>query len=103
MAYISVEYRKFEGAASAIDSYVALMKNKMHSVEDEVTALSLSWQGGDFAQFRSELDKVDNEGSTYKKMVKAMESYARYLRYAQNKYKNVQKQAMNRANSLPRW
>ena len=29
MAYIKVDHSKFEGAASAVDSYVTLMKNKM--------------------------------------------------------------------------
>ena len=103
MAYIKVDHSKFEGAASAVDSYVTLMKNKMRSAQREVEILSSSWQGSDFIQFRKEFDKVDNNNSTHTQMVKAMESYAKYLRFAANKYKEAQARAINRANSLPRW
>lgn len=103
MAYIKVDHSKFEGAASAVDGYVTLMKNKMHSIQGEVTTLSSSWQGSDFTQFKTEFDKVDNEDSTHTQMVKAMESYVKYLRFAAKKYKDAQARAINRANSLPRW
>lgn len=103
MAYIKVDHSKFEGAASAVDGYVTLMKNKMRSAQGEVTALSSSWQGGDFDQFKTEFEKLDHEDSTHRKMLKAMESYAKYLRFAGNKYKDAQARAVNRANGLPRW
>ena len=103
MAYIKVDHSKFEDAASAVDSYVTLMKNKMRSAQGEVATLSSSWQGSDFAQFQTEFDKIDNDDSTHTQMVKAMESYARYLRYAADKYKGAQIRAINRASSLSRW
>ena len=103
MAYMKVNHSKFESAASAVDGYVTLMKNKMRSAQGEVTTLSSSWQGSDFTQFKTEFDKVDNEDSTHTQMVKAMESYAKYLRFAANKYKDAQARAVNRANNLPRW
>ena len=103
MAYIKVDHSKFEDAASAVDSYVTLMKNKLRSAQGQVTTLSLSWQGSDFAQFQTEFDKIDNDDSTHTQMVKAMESYANYLRFAANKYKDAQIRAINRANNLPRW
>lgn len=103
MAYIKVDHSKFEDAASAVDSYVTFMKNKMHSAQSEITALSLSWQSSDSVQFRKEFDKLDNNDSTHIQMVKALESYSRYLRYAANKYRDAQARAVNRANGLPRW
>lgn len=103
MAYIKVDHSKFEGAASAIDSYVKLMKNKMQNAQNEVSTLSATWQGSDFVQFRKEFDKVDNNDSTHVKMVKVLESYSRYLRYASKKYRDAQARAVNRANGLPRW
>ena len=101
MAYIKVEHSKFEVAASAVDSYVSTLKNKMQSTQSEVTALSSTWQGSDFTQFKTEFDKVDNEDSTHTQMVMALESYAKYLRFAANKYRDAQARAVNRANSLP--
>lgn len=103
MAYIKVDHSKFESAASAVDRYVNLMKNKMRSVQGEVNTLSLSWQGSDFTYFKKEFNKVDNEDSTHSQMVKSMESYAKYLRFASSKYKDAQVRAVNRANNLPRW
>ena len=103
MAYIKVDHSKFEETASAIDTYVSLMKNNMRGAQGEVTSLSSSWQGADSTQFRTEVDKVDNEDSTHTRMVKSLESYAYYLRFAANKYKDAQARAINRANGLPRW
>ena len=103
MAYIKVDHSKFESAARAIDNYVSDMKTKMSSANGEVNTLSATWQGSDFTQFKSQWDKVTNSGSTYSQMLKALESYSDYLRYAASKYKNAQANAINRANSLPRW
>ena len=91
MAYIKVDHSKFEAAASAVDKYVTLMKNKMTSAQNEVATLSSSWQGLDYTQFKREFDKVDNNDSTHAQMVKS------------DKYKNAQSRAVNRANSLPKW
>lgn len=102
MAYIRVNHSKFESTAAAVDSYVTLMKNKMRGAQSEVTTLFSSWQGADFTQFKAEFDKVDNKDSTHTQMVKAMQSYAKYLRFAANKYKDAQTRAVNRANNLPR-
>ena len=103
MAYIKVDHSKFEAAASAVDKYVTLMKNKMTSAQNEGATLSSSWQGLDYTQFKREFDKVDNNDSTHAQMVKSLESYSKYLRYAADKYKNAQSRAVNRANSLPKW
>ena len=103
MAYIKVDHSKFEETASAIDTYVSLMKNNMRGAQGEVTTLSSSWKGTDSTQFSTEFDKIDNEDSTHTRMVKSLESYAYYLRFAANKYKDAQARAINRANGLPRW
>lgn len=103
MAYIKVDRSKLQSTATAVDNYVRLMKNKMKNAQNEVTTLSSAWQGTDFAQFKTQFDKVDNNDSTHAQMLKALESYAKYLRYAEGKYKNAQIKAVNRANSLPRY
>lgn len=103
MAYINVDHSKFEDAASAIDTYVNSMKHKMTRAQFEVTYLTNSWQGSDSLQFKTQFDKVDDDDSTHKKMIKALDSYAKYLRFAANKYKDAQARAVNRANGLPRW
>lgn len=100
MAYINVEYSKFESAAVAVDNYITTVKNKMRDIQGDVDTLSSSWQGGDYNQFKKEFDKVDSDGSTYKQMVKAMESYARYIRYAAEEYRKAKTRAVDRANSL---
>lgn len=103
MAYIKVDHSKFESTADAVDKYVTLMKRKMSSAQGEIKTLSSSWQGSDFNQFKSEFNKIDNSDSVHSQMVKALESYSKYLRFAGNKYKDAQSRAVNRANNLPRW
>ena len=103
MSYIKVDHSEFASAASAIDTYVTLMKNKMLSADGEVNTLSASWQGTDYNQFRTQWAMVTNGDSTYYKMLKSLESYAEYLRYAGDQYKQAQTNAVNRANSLPKY
>lgn len=103
MANIKVDHSKFESAATAVDTYVTLLKNKMRSSQGEITNLASSWQGADFTQFKTEFNKVDDADATHTQMVKALESYAKYLRFAANKYKDAQARAVNRANGLPKW
>ena len=102
MAYIKVNHSKLEATAIEIEEYVALLKKKMKDAQDEVSALSSSWQGTDFTQFQAQFDQVDNEDSTHAQMVKELESYAKYLRYVSEKYKYAQAQAINRAKALPK-
>lgn len=102
MAYIKVDHSKFESTAVAVDNYVTLMKNRMNSAQGEVTTLSSSWQGADYAQFKAEFNRVDNSDSTHTQMLKSLESYSKYLRYAATKYKDAQTRAVNRANGLPK-
>lgn len=103
MAYIRVEHDKFEASARAIDAYVASLKQRIGAAQGEVNALSAQWQGEDAAQFQKQWEMVTAADATYTQMVKALESYARYLRYAAVKYKDAQAKAVDRAGRLPKW
>ena len=101
--YIKVDHSRFESTASAIDTYVRTHKNKMNSANGEVNTLSGSWQGTDFTQFKTQWNRVTANDSTSQKMIKAMENYAEFLRFAANKYKEAQTKAVNRAINIPKW
>lgn len=103
MAYINVDHSKLEAAASAIETYLDQMKTKMNTASGEVTKLSASWKGDDYTHFKAQWDKVTSDDSTYSEMRKSFESYAEFLKFAAQKYKDAQIDAINRANSLPRW
>lgn len=103
MAYIRVEHSKFSDAAESIENYIAFMKNKMNNAQEEVNALEAGWQGTDSVQFKTQWSKVTNGESTYGSMIKVLDSYAKFLRYAESRYKDAQAKAVNRANNLPRW
>ena len=103
MAYIKVDHSKLEATAVEVENYVSFLKDKMKNVQGEGAALSSSWQGSDFSHFKSQLDQLDDADSTHTQMIKALESYAKYLRYAAEKYKNAQSKAINAANSLPKY
>lgn len=103
MAYIKVDHSKFESTAFAIDKYVKILKDNMKKSQSELAYLSVNWQGKDFIQFKNHFEKVDNNDSVHTQMVKSLESYSKFLRYAAEKYKDAQTKAVNRANNLPRW
>lgn len=102
MARIVVDYSRLEAAASAVDAYVETMKRKMAESESAVEGLAASWHGDDAAQFMAKWGTVSGGGSTYSNMVKSLESYAKFLRYAAAQYKNAQRRAVERASGLPR-
>lgn len=103
MAYIKVDHSKFSGAANNVDTYITTLRTKMNSAETEVNGMSDIWQGSDYTQFKAQWNKVTNGESTYSEMVKSLESYSKFLKYAAEKYKDAQTKAVNRANGLPRW
>ncbi len=103
MAYIKVNHSKFEAAATEVEDYVDTLKSKMRSANGEIDTLASTWQGSDFTQFKTEWNKVDDGDSTHTQMVKSLESYAKFLRYAASKYKEAQIKAVNKANGLPRY
>lgn len=103
MAYIKVDHSKFSDTAGAVNTYVTQLRNKMNGAEGEVNNMSSIWQGEDYKQFKSQWDKVTNGESTYSQMIKSLESYSEFLKYAAEKYKEAQARAINRANNLPRW
>lgn len=103
MAYIKVDHSKFESTASAIDSYCRKHKTKMLSIEQSVTALASSWQGPDYNQLKIETQQLNATDSVSYKMLVSLGNYADFLRFAANKYKSAQANAINRANKLPRY
>lgn len=103
MATIKVDHNQFERAASAIDTYITYMKSNMKRAGSDVVTLSNTWRGKDNIQFRTQWSTVTAKDSTYDQMIKTLESYARYLRYADVQYKTAQNAAINRANGLPRY
>lgn len=103
MPYINVDHSKFEAVAAEIDRYVTTMRAGMTVAQAEMTAMALGWDGIDYDNAKTRFRTLDDKDSAHDKMIKALESYARYLRYAAKQYKNAQSNAINRANSLPKW
>ena len=103
MPYIKVDHSRFEAAANAIDTYVKSLKNNMNSAKSEVNTMLSTWQGSDATVFKSKWDELTAADSTYKEMIKALETYADYLRFCAKEYKKAQTNAINRAEALPKW
>ena len=102
--YVKVNRRQLNSTANEVDNYVSLMKQKMTEAENEVNNTLLSaWSGLDASVFKKQWEKVKEEDSAYKKMLKALEIYAEELRYAEKQYRDAQIDAINRATGLPRW
>lgn len=103
MANIKVDHSQFERTASTIDTYIRNHRNKMNSIDAFVNSLGTSWQGNDYNQLKKEWQQIQGSGSTSDKMLKSLDNYADFLRFAANKYKSAQANAINRANRLPRY
>lgn len=103
MASIKVDHSKFAGAADAVDSYVSGMKKYMNSAESEVNGLASAWLGADYTQFKAQWNQMEDSDATYTQMIKALEGYSKFLKYAADKYKDAQTKAVNRANGLPKY
>ena len=103
MANIIVNHSRFEKTASAIESYVGKHRAKMKTIDQFITSLKTSWQGADYEQLKKEWEEMNTPDSTSEKMLKTLENYADFLRFAANKYKSAQTNAVNRANQLPHY
>ena len=103
MANIKVDHSKFETTASAIDTYTSTMKTKMGKANSTMTGLFSTWNGKDASAYKTKWDALDGNDSTYYKMRKSLEEYAKFLRSAGSKYKRAQADAINRANKLQTW
>ena len=103
MAYIKVDYNKFEHAASAIDTYITRHKSNMGKIDAELSGLSSSWQGSDYLTVKKEWNQMNSNDSTSGQMLKSLKNYAEFLRSVGKSYKNAQNRAIDRANGLPRW
>lgn len=103
MANIRVDHSQFEKAAASIESYITKHKSKMKSIEQSVASLGASWQGEDYNQLKKECQQMSASGSTSDKMLRSLDNYADFLRFAAKKYKSAQANAIDRANKLPRY
>ena len=103
MANIKVDYNKFEQAASAIETYIKRHSSNMGRIDQEMIALSSSWQGTDYAQVKKEWNEINASESISGQMLKALNNYAKFLRIAGKTYKEAQNRAITRADRLPKW
>jgi len=98
--FIDVDYTEFEHTASAMEDYVSKQKQKMTAGNQAVSTLGAGWQGEDFQTFQSKWNELDDSSATAGILKKSLEDYAEMLRYVAEQYKNAQKKAIDRANSL---
>lgn len=103
MANIKVDHSKFESRAKAIDDYISSLKSKMKQAEALIDALSSSWEGADYQEYKKKWEELTKSDSVYKNLIKELENYAKFLRHAAEKYKDTQTDAVNRANRLPNY
>ncbi len=101
MANIKVNHKQLEKSADEINSYIASHKSNMRKIDSEMTGLGSKWEGSDYQQVLVEWQKIKGEGSVSQELLKALEEYEDYLRFAANKYKKAQVDAVNRASLLP--
>ncbi len=101
--YIKTDTNKLKSTASAIEKYISETRSQMESATSRVNNnLLASWQGTDYEQFKYKWAGLNDESSANSRMLKELESYARYLRFVAETYEDAQENAVCRANKLPK-
>lgn len=88
--------------------YLGLMMIILLAVSATLQQLEKSLHYGEifclhYNKLKTECQQMSASGSTSDKMLKSLDNYADFLRFAANKYKSAQANAINRANRLPRY
>ncbi len=100
MAYIKVDKAQLEATAKSVDACRQDLKKYMGNATKEVQNLSAAWSGEDYTAFLKQWNELDDKESVYYQLDKALESYAKYLRYAKKQYEDAQEKAVKAANLL---
>lgn len=103
MTYLKVRHKSLDEAANSIERYISAHNSKMNESTRTVDNLRNDWNGKDYIAVKNAWLKLRGQGSTSDRMVRSLQNYANYLRLASKKYKNAQKNAVDRANRLPRY
>lgn len=101
--YIKVDHSQLKKTADIIDDYIRDHNRLMSQADNEIAMLAVHWKGSDSNQFKNQWQKINASDSTSKQLLKALSNYADLLRFAANKYRTAQANAINRANRLPKW
>ena len=101
--YIKTDCKKMVKTAENIEAQIAEIKKLMSNSTTAVLEMRSGFQGADYDAFYAKWDSLWTEDSTYSTLVKRLESYAEFLRYAAEQYDYVQEQAILRSNRIPKY
>ena len=102
MGYIFVNHSVFDKTISAIDRYLGSCRQNMKRIDNEVTSLGASWGGKDYVSFVNKWGEIKGKNSVSSKMSSDLENYKSFLKFAADRYREAQANAVNRARNLPR-
>lgn len=101
---IKIDLDQLDATTKRIDDYVKFLKAEMKKADNMIEQdLNVAWSGADYKQYNMEWKKINQKDSDFSKMVKSLEKYADFLRVTAREYRSAQSNALNRANSLPKW
>ncbi len=98
--YVEVNFTILDKSISEIEKYIEQLKKNMATAQNEIDILMQNCSGPDMEQFEKQWDKAVDNGSTYSKFCKSLESYVSFLKYVKMEYKYIQSRAVNTANGL---
>ncbi|MBR3995883.1 MAG: hypothetical protein IKI97_11475 [Clostridia bacterium] len=101
--YIKTDCAKLVKTAENIEAQIAEIRKHMANSSTAVLEMRSGFQGADYDAFYSKWDSLFADDSTYSTLVKRLESYAKFLRYAAEQYDYVQEQAQLRSNRIPKY
>ncbi len=100
MAYLKVNYKELENTANAIENYIKKHRQEMSAIDGTIISLESTYSGTDYNQLTKQWNDMNSKDSTSECMLNALDNYAQNLKYASSKYKEAQKNAVDRASRL---
>lgn len=97
LAYINVNYNQIMKTASDVDTYVNKLKQSMKEIDWRMWELNSNWKGKDSTVFFKEWSDIKSNNSTSSRMLTSLENYSNSLKFAANRYRDIQLQAISRA------
>lgn len=100
MAKINVDYGVIEDAAASIERYIANHRRHNQAMEEELRLLGSQWRGTDYEQVLQSWQRIEAPDSESGRLLRELEEQAKCLRWASQRYADVQNAAISRAKRL---
>lgn len=100
MAYVRVDIDTIRQTIDKVQETIDELNQTLDEFNAEVVGMNQHWSGEDYDQYALEVRELKDYDSVHKRLIKALESYKRYLEDSKTLYERARQNAINRANRV---